>query len=199
MMLKPGRDWVAELAVELATAEQTAAVLGSPSTLDRTLAKTAKIAKTPWSDPAEAGFGSYGSFGKASGESKELAAGQPFPALAEGFIPLDPGCQPLGFSARRWREVVQDGSAFLSTWATQANELGWTALDLFSAHKRAPEANWSAAGLILCIGGGRVIALTASTATILRPSGSRLTYTRTSPHPDAVPLWQLLEPGTNHR
>ena len=92
---------------------------------------------------------------------------------------------------RRWRDTLRDGALFLSDWATPAHELGWTALDLFGAHRIAPEARWDCAGLVLLIGGGRVVAMTASSATIQRRSGSRLTYTRVPANAEAVPLWAL--------
>jgi hypothetical protein len=129
-----------------------------------------------------------------SGQLDEKLGQNLLPAFVEAFAQLDPHRPPINFSGRRWREVVEDWAVFLSTWADHAHGLGWATLDLIGAHKLAPEANWSAAGLVLCISGGHVVALTALTATIQRPSGSRVTYTRSSPHPDAVPLWQLLEP-----
>jgi hypothetical protein len=107
------------------------------------------------------------------------------------FVRLNPDCSPASFSGRHWREIIRDGSLFLSTWAIQAHDLGWTALDLFGAHRIAPEARWDCAGLVLLIGGGRVVAMTDASATIQRPSGSRLTYSRTPAHPEAVALWEL--------
>ena len=82
-------------------------------------------------------------------------------------------------------------NCFLATWAIQAHELGWTVLDLFGAHKIAPEARWDCAGLVVLIGGGRVVAMTDASATIQRPSGSPLSYSRTPALPDAMPLWHL--------
>jgi hypothetical protein len=73
----------------------------------------------------------------------------------------------------------------------QAQELGWTALDLFGAHRIAPEVRWDCAGLVLLIGGGRVVAMTDATATIQRTSGSRLTYSRMPAHAEGVTLWEL--------
>jgi hypothetical protein len=46
-------------------------------------------------------------------------------------------------------------------------------------------------GLLLLLRGGRVVALTASTAIIEQQSGARLTYTRRPPEPECVPLWEL--------
>jgi hypothetical protein len=113
-------------------------------------------------------------------------------AFVQDFVRLDPDRPRAGFSGRHWREIIRDGSLFLATWATHAYELGWTAaLDLFGAHKTAPEARWDCAGLVLIINGGRVVATTASSATIQRPSGSRLTHSRMPTHPEAVTLWEL--------
>jgi hypothetical protein len=130
-------------------------------------------------------------------ELRALVAGTPgdaaeaSPGWAERFALLNPDCPLAGFSSRRWRDVLRDGALFLATWATQAAELGWTEQDLFGAHRIAPEARWDCAGLVLLIGGGRVVAMTASSATIQRPSGSRLTYSRMPAYPEAVPLWEL--------
>ena len=53
-----------------------------------------------------------------------------------------------------------------------------SALDLFGVHPAAPASRFDAMGLFLLIGGGEVIALTASSATIRRRSGAVLTYRR---------------------
>ena len=84
----------------------------------------------------------------------------PLPAFVARFADLDPDQPRQDFSPRRWRDTLRDGSLFLASWATQAHELGWRALDLFGAHRIAPEARWDCAGLVLLIGGGRVVAMT---------------------------------------
>ena len=139
----------------------------------RTVAKTAvPRPERPWDTPLE-------------------CPRRPSSPWAADFARLHPDRPPQGFSPRRWRDTLRDGELFLATWAMQAHELGWAELDLFGAHRIAPEARWDCAGLVLLIGGGRIVAMTASTAAIQRPSGSRLTYTRVPANAEALPLWAL--------
>lgn len=112
-------------------------------------------------------------------------------AWCEGFAKLNVMKRPTDFSAARWEAVVNDGGVFMDSWAHQAALLGWTALDVFGAHPRAPHARLEAAGLVLLIGGGQVTAITQQTATIRAPNGSELRYWR-KPSPGAVPLWELI-------
>jgi hypothetical protein len=87
-----------------------------------------------------------------------------------GVGALDPNRPPAGFPVPWWRGLVQHAEFFLSVWGKQAADLGWTTLDLFGAHSKAPAANFSCIGLLLLISGGRVVALTAETAKIEQQS-----------------------------
>lgn len=78
----------------------------------------------------------------------------------------------------RWADVLADSENFLSRWGHVADELGWTALNLFGVHATAPAARIGCWGLTLLIQGGSVVALTDTTATIRRPSGAVLTHRR---------------------
>ena len=109
----------------------------------------------------------------------------------DGLATIDPNRPPAGVPVPWWRGVMRDAELFLSTWGHRADDLGWTTLDLFGAHRRAPGARFSCMGLVLLIGGGRVMALTAASAVIEQQSGAHLTYTRQPAEPDCVPLWQL--------
>jgi hypothetical protein len=109
----------------------------------------------------------------------------------DGLTALDPNGPPKGFPAPWWRGLIRDAELFLSVWAKRAADLGWTTLDLFGAHSKAPAANFSCLGLLLVIRGGRVVALTAETAKIEQQSGARLTYTRRPPEAECVALWEL--------
>ena len=109
----------------------------------------------------------------------------------DGFAILDAGRPAANFSSPEWRRIFQNADLFLSVWGKQATDLGWTTLDLFGAHRKAPAANFSCMGLLLVLRGGRVVALTASTAVIEQLSGARLTYTRQPPEAECVPLWEL--------
>jgi hypothetical protein len=97
---------------------------------------------------------------------------------------------PWQFNPGDWREIVDASGAFLREWGEQAEALGWTTLDLFGCHPTAPAGRHDGGGLALYIGQGRVTALDASSATIDRKSGARLTFWR-SPTDGAIPVWDL--------
>jgi hypothetical protein len=100
--------------------------------------------------------------------------------------------QPLSkVPAPWWRGLIRDAELFLCIWGKQAADLGWTTLDLFGAHPKAPAARFSCMGLLLVIGSGRVVAVTAESAVIERQSGAQLTYTRRPPEAECVPVWEL--------
>jgi hypothetical protein len=88
----------------------------------------------------------------------------------------------------RWQLAVEDGRAFLSRWGEQAETLGWTAKDLFGLHE-PPEkphpsyrrlSRYDQTGLIWLLAGRPVVALTATTAAIKRPTGAITVYRRHS-------------------
>lgn len=109
----------------------------------------------------------------------------------EGLGRLNPQSPAPNFLPAFWARVIRDAEQFLPAWGRQAAELGWTALDLFGAHPTAPSARVSCMGLVLVIDGGRVVAMTETTAVIEKPSGSRLSYPRRPYESRCVPLWQL--------
>jgi hypothetical protein len=78
----------------------------------------------------------------------------------------------------RWFEMIQDADALLSNWGSAAQDLGWTALDLFGVHPVAPGCRYDLMGLLPLLSGGRVSALSEQTAAIRRRSGATLIYTR---------------------
>jgi hypothetical protein len=104
---------------------------------------------------------------------------------------LDAYRPPSGFPAPWWRGIIRDAELFLSTWGKQAADLGWTTLDLFGVHPKAPAARFSCMGLLLLVNGGRVVAITTETGMIEQQSGARLTYTRRPPDTECVALWDL--------
>ena len=106
---------------------------------------------------------------------------------------LDSRC-PDHVEDDRWRQAVEDGHRFLGTWGAKAETLGWTARDLFGLHT-PPEnphpsyrrlSRYDETGLIWLLQACEVLALTAMTATIRRPSGSTTTYRKhNTPTPSA--------------
>ena len=124
----------------------------------------------------------------------EYGAGVPR-EWAEGFAQLDLATPPMGFDQRRWRTLINDGGKFLDHWGAEAARLGWSALDVFGVHPIAPAARFDAAGLVLLISSGEVLAINHMSATIKsRSSNSTLTYLRT-PREGAVALWALQTAG----
>jgi hypothetical protein len=79
---------------------------------------------------------------------------------------------------------VEDGNRFFAQWGGHAEVFDWTARDLFGlapvpdnphpSYRRL--SRYDETGLIWLLEGCEVLALTANTATIRRPSGSTTTY-----------------------
>jgi hypothetical protein len=84
----------------------------------------------------------------------------------------------------RWQQCVEDGNRFFAQWGGHAEVFDWTARDLFGlapvpdnphpSYRRL--SRYDETGLIWLLEGCEVLALTANTATIQRPSGSTTTY-----------------------
>ena len=96
-------------------------------------------------------------------------------AILNELTAVDP---PDWASSVRWQNMLSDADALLSQWGDAADQLGWTALDLFGVHPNAPADRYDVMGLLLVVQGGDVVSLTAETATIRRPSNAVLTYSR---------------------
>ncbi len=110
----------------------------------------------------------------------------------EGFARLDPASPPKGFDKKRWRILINDGDRFLDQWGDEAARLGWTALDVFGVHPKAPGARYDAAGLVVLINGGDVISIKSDRATIQSNGGKALlTYLR-RPRTGTVALWEIV-------
>jgi hypothetical protein len=114
----------------------------------------------------------------------------------EGLDRLSTADPPGGFSPDRWRQLIDDGHAFLDRWGEQAARLGWAAKDLFGVHPAAPAVRYDAMGLVPLIAGRRVIAMTADTALIGTRNGI-LTYRRS--RVNAVSLWELRRAASNDK
>jgi hypothetical protein len=115
---------------------------------------------------------------------------------AAALARLDPNKPPGDVPPVRWGRFIDDARQFLaSDWPRQATELGWTALDLFGCHSIAPNARHDCKGLVWSLGefrGDRLTAISAETAVIERPTGSRQTfYRRPRAAADVVLPWEL--------
>ena len=132
----------------------------------------------------------------ASSENRQNRQNSPqFPEGLHHVLNVLDGSCPDYIETERWRRAVVDGRHFLSTWGEHAQALGWTARDLFGLHT-PPEnphpsyrrlSRYDETGLIWLLQGCEVLALTAMTATIRRPSGSTTTYRKSNtPTPSAL-------------
>lgn len=109
---------------------------------------------------------------------------------AEGFARLQVGRPPARLSSERWQLVIDDAERFIDRWAAQAAALGWRTLDVFGMHATKPEERLDAAGLIWCIGGADVLAITSYTARLQLRSGVTLSFRRNeAEHPEAAAIW----------
>jgi hypothetical protein len=97
---------------------------------------------------------------------------------------------PDCFSAARWRYIVDDAAAFLNQWGATAANRGWSIHDLFGVHPAAPTVRFDAMGLIPLLHGDPVVALTETTATIRKVSGSIQRFSRVH-KVRGVCLWEI--------
>ena len=96
----------------------------------------------------------------------------------------------------RWRQAVEDAKAFVRNWGEQAHNLGWSNRDLFGLapvpEKPGPGfdrlARYDLTGLIWCLCGRPVIALTETTAAIESPKTGSVTVYRKNNKPGYGPF-----------
>jgi hypothetical protein len=112
-------------------------------------------------------------------------------SLAEALARLDPARPPADVPAHRWIRFITDSELFLDNWGTQADQLGWTALQLFGCCPVKPYARISRSGLLWIINGRRLAALTADAASIITASGGRLTFDPKTIEGGGVLPWEL--------
>lgn len=91
------------------------------------------------------------------------------------------------------RLLIDDCEAFLSAWAAQAEDLGWTALDLWGCHPTRPRKRLDYAGLCWLLRGREIAAMTDDAATIRTATGKALTFRRRALLDDAVLAWVLTQ------
>jgi hypothetical protein len=117
---------------------------------------------------------------------------------AEGFAAMQHAEAPAWAALRpgMWPDLIDATGRFLHRWGARAAELGWDSVDLFGASPAAPLARVDQQGLLFFIQEGcEVVAMTAETATIRRPSGVVQTFRK--PHknaraPRTAPIWELI-------
>ncbi len=102
---------------------------------------------------------------------------------------------PPAWSDEGWKTLQEDALRFLQEWASQAYRLGWTALDLFGAHRTKPTARLGCMGLVLLLKGRPVVAITEHSAAIKTASGGSLTIQRRAAPPvEPCLVWELAAP-----
>jgi hypothetical protein len=136
------------------------------------------------SKPSKAGFeGFEGDRSRRISENGWIpkpVEGTPFVRVFEILQSRCPNWVPVD----RWQQCVEDGKRFLAQWAGHAEVFDRTARDLFglapvpdSPHRSYRRlSRYDEIGVIWLLEGCEVLALTANTATIRRPSGSTTTY-----------------------
>lgn len=113
-------------------------------------------------------------------------------AWAEGFAQLDPDRPPGDVLLMRWRRFVDDVGLFLGgPFCAVAAALGWGPHDLFGCDRDRPFARIDQAGLLWLLNGNKLIALSATTATIETCTGERHIWRRKLAEPGRVLAWKL--------
>ncbi|MDX9690646.1 MAG: hypothetical protein RBT70_09355 [Alphaproteobacteria bacterium] len=110
---------------------------------------------------------------------------------AEGFALLCTRERPAVFTPERWGELLDDGGYFLDAWGRQAAGLRWSAADVFGVNPDAPEWRYDGMGLIPCLNGRRVVAITQDTARIDCGDGASLTFYRHTLSAESITLWDV--------
>jgi hypothetical protein len=92
----------------------------------------------------------------------------------------------------QWPALVDRVLVFERCWGDQARAAGWSTLQLYGLHRRAPWSNLAGMGaaFLVAIGGHTVIGLSSKAIAIAAPTtGSRLRIYRRAPDADAVLAW----------
>ena len=108
---------------------------------------------------------------------------------------LPPACIP----AATWDKLIVGIAVILEQWGRKAHALGWSDLDLFGAHARAPTKRLDQAGLVWFIDDTtQLLALTATLARFRKPGGAVQSFQKPgTPEPGTVPVWELASMKTS--
>lgn len=119
-------------------------------------------------------------FGRvATPEKRDVAHDESTPkAWREGYALLCSKPCPDDYRPVEWRQLINDTTAFMATWASQCSKLGWTLNDVFGVNPRSPVTRHDCAGLLPLLKGCKIVALTAEAATLETATGARQRYYR---------------------
>ena len=165
-------------------------------------AKIAKVAKvrpeTPPSTERLAGLATLADANTKIDDFEERAAIIEYDAgvpreWAEGFARLCTMSRPAGYPEARWQTLIDDAGKFMDRWAVQVSSMGWSVGEVFGVHPDAPDARIDLKGLVLCIGGTEVVAVSADSVTVQTPSGARQRIFRRADKHSAgrITVWEL--------
>jgi hypothetical protein len=93
-----------------------------------------------------------------------------------------------------WLGVVERVRTFACQWDARARTAGWSALDLYGLHRRAPYANLAGMGgaFVVARCGHHVIDVAADAIQVRSPSGADLRIYRRQLDAQSVLAWSLL-------
>ncbi len=108
------------------------------------------------------------------------------------LLARSPPLWPIG--AEDWAIAVARARAFAEAWDGPARAAGWSALELYGMHRRAPYARLSAMGAawLVARSGHTAIAVASDAITVATLTGARLRICRSRPDGAAVLAWELL-------
>jgi hypothetical protein len=112
---------------------------------------------------------------------------------AEGFARLCVMPRHPDFTEEDWQTLIDDAGRFMDQWAVQVASMGWSVGEVFGVNYDKPDARIDLKGLVPCIGGNEVIAISADTVTIQTPSGARQRIFRRTDEqsPGRIPVWKV--------
>ena len=112
---------------------------------------------------------------------------------AEGFAHLCTMSRHPDFTEERWQTLIDDAGRFMDRWARQVAAMGWSTREVFGVGSDKPDARIDVKGLVPCIGGNKVVVVSADSVTIQTHSGNHLRIFR---RPDKfsegrIPIWEV--------
>ncbi len=122
----------------------------------------------------------------------EYGAGAPR-QWADGYARLCTLPRHPDYTETRWQGLIDDAGLFLDQWAAKVDGLGWKTQEVFGVHHAKPSTRIDLQGLVPCIRGRKVVAVTADSATIETITGARQRiFRRTDAQsPGRVAVWEI--------